>query len=201
MGITRSGTAPMMTFVSGIFLGKSAKKVLSATTNKATTAGEGGNDAPEQKKVSPTNDTPGEYAVEYILEKRRPGRCANDGMFWRSDPSGETWLETNRDSPKDGATLRGDVKIVDGKKKWLHVKWVKQYRGHQQWTDAPANAYLPFRCDEDHFFLSERPVAESSRRTQKAKEGESESKRVGGYVVAEESKAVAEESTSRRNTS
>jgi hypothetical protein len=84
---------------------------------------------------------------EYQLKKRRPG-CT--GMFWRSDPTGETKLASNNDWPHDDAMLRGQVVHAKGEK-WLLVQEVKQ-KGKSEWKKAPAGASMPFEYD-DHYYL------------------------------------------------
>jgi hypothetical protein len=84
---------------------------------------------------------------EYELKKLRPG-CT--GMFWRSDPTKKTQLESNDHWPKDGAKLRGDVVEVDGEK-WLLAKQVQQ-KGSTTWNTAPGGAAMPFEY-EDHYYL------------------------------------------------
>jgi hypothetical protein len=84
---------------------------------------------------------------EYELKKLRPG-CT--GMFWRSDPTKKTKLESNDHWPRDGAKLRGDVVEVGGEK-WLLAKEVQQ-KGSATWNAAPAGAAMPFKHD-DHYYL------------------------------------------------
>jgi hypothetical protein len=84
---------------------------------------------------------------EYELKKLRPG-CT--GMFWRSDPTKTTKLQSNDHWPRDGAKLRGDVVEVKGEK-WLLAKQVQQ-KGSATWNTAPAGAAMPFEY-EDHYYL------------------------------------------------
>ena len=85
---------------------------------------------------------------EYQLQKRRPG-CT--GMFWRSDPTGETRLASNNDWPRDNAMLRGKVVQAENGEKWLLVSEVKQARS-KTWTKAPKGAALPFEYN-NHYYL------------------------------------------------
>eukprot|EP00566_Odontella_aurita_P035517 CAMPEP_0113536690 /NCGR_PEP_ID=MMETSP0015_2-20120614/6396_1 /TAXON_ID=2838 /ORGANISM="Odontella" /LENGTH=89 /DNA_ID=CAMNT_0000436073 /DNA_START=81 /DNA_END=350 /DNA_ORIENTATION=- /assembly_acc=CAM_ASM_000160 len=87
---------------------------------------------------------------EYFLKKHHSG-CT--GMFWRSDPTGKTRIGSNSNWPRDGATLRGEVEVMNGEK-WLRATGVKQQGG--EWVDAPANAYMPFDYNR-HYYLSETP--------------------------------------------
>lgn len=82
----------------------------------------------------------------YLLKKRRPG-CT--GMFWRADPTGQTKLAGNREWPRDGASLRGNVVEAKGQQ-WLLCSQVKQDRG--TWKRAPAGAAMPFEYD-NHYYL------------------------------------------------
>jgi hypothetical protein len=84
---------------------------------------------------------------EFELKKRRPG-CT--GMFWRSDPTKKTALESNDRWPRDGAKLRGSVVEVDGEK-WLLTKEIMQ-KGSDEWKPAPKGAAMPFEHD-DHYYL------------------------------------------------
>jgi hypothetical protein len=85
--------------------------------------------------------------VEVELKKRRPG-CT--GMFWRSDPTGVTKLESNNHWPRDNALLRGRVVEVKGEK-WLLCTHVQQ-RGESKWQEAPKGAAMPF-IYHDHYYL------------------------------------------------
>ena len=85
--------------------------------------------------------------VEVELKKHRPG-CT--GMFWRSDPTGATPLESNADWPRDNAKLRGRVVEVDGEK-WLLCTHVQQ-KGTTEWIPAPKGAAMPF-VYSDHYYL------------------------------------------------
>lgn len=93
---------------------------------------------------STSNDADGQ---EFELKKHRPG-CT--GMFWRSDPTGQTSLASNNDWPRDGARLKGRVVEVNGEK-WLLATHVKQ-RGDSHWKAAPAGAAMPFEYN-NHYYL------------------------------------------------
>lgn len=84
---------------------------------------------------------------EYALKKRRPG-C--NGMFWRSDPTGNQMLTSNSNWPKDGAMLRGVVVEAKGQK-WLLAKEVLQ-KGSRHWMPAPVGAAIPFEYN-NHYYL------------------------------------------------
>jgi hypothetical protein len=61
----------------------------------------------------------------YILKKKRPG-CT--GMFWRSDPTGQTPLSSQSENwPRDDAKLRGTVVEYKGEK-WLKASQVQQVK-------------------------------------------------------------------------
>lgn len=83
---------------------------------------------------------------DFTLKKKRPG-CT--GMFWRSDPTGQTQLKGGHNWPKDNATLRGETVIYKGEK-WLKTYQVKQKGGN--WKDAPEGAFMPFEYN-DHYYL------------------------------------------------
>lgn len=85
--------------------------------------------------------------VEVELKKHRP-QCT--GMFWRSDPTGETKLESNQNWPRDNAKLRGRVVEVDGEK-WLLCTHLQQ-KGSTKWIAAPKGAAMPFVYN-DHYYL------------------------------------------------
>lgn len=72
------------------------------------------------------------------------------GMFWRSDPTGKSQLESNNDCPRDDAVLRGEVAEAEGEK-WLLVSEVKQ-KGSEKWVKAPVGAAMPFEYS-DHYYL------------------------------------------------
>ena len=84
---------------------------------------------------------------EYELKKHRP-ECS--GMFWRSDPTGETVLQSNNNWPRDGAKLRGTSVTVDGDR-WLLAKYVRQ-KGSETWHEAPIGSAMPFEY-YDHYYL------------------------------------------------
>lgn len=129
---------------------KSAAMKLFSKANTRETTKAASNMVEGADKESPV----GGSTKEYILKKRRPG-CT--GMFWRGDPSGKVKLESNKNWPRDNATLRGQVKVVEGEK-WLHAQQVKQQGG--KWLNAPANAYMPFEYN-GHYYLSEVPNGSS----------------------------------------
>lgn len=80
--------------------------------------------------------------------KRRPG-CT--GMFWRSDPTGTTRLESNNHWPRDGAKLKGTVVTTVEGEKWLLAAQVRQ-KGSSQWHPAPKGSAMPFEYD-NHYYL------------------------------------------------
>jgi hypothetical protein len=82
----------------------------------------------------------------YALKKKRAG-CT--GMFWRGDPSHHVALESNNDWPKDGALLKGEVRVVNGTK-WLAATHVLNVGS--TWKEAPYGAHMPFEYD-NHYYL------------------------------------------------
>ena len=84
---------------------------------------------------------------EFELKKYHPG-CT--GMFWRSDPTGQTKLASNNDWPRDGAKLRGYV-IEHKGSKWLLATHVLQ-NNDKEWKSAPSGAAMPFEYNH-HYYL------------------------------------------------
>ena len=87
----------------------------------------------------------------YILKKRHPG-CT--GMFWRSDPTGQTkCTNTSENWPRDNALLRGSPITLANKndEQWLLVSAVQQ-SNTTAWIQAPVGAALPFEYD-NHYYL------------------------------------------------
>ena len=87
----------------------------------------------------------------YMLKKRHPG-CT--GMFWRSDPTGQTKCQnTSENWPKDNALLRGSPITLTNKsdEQWLLVSAVQQ-SNTTNWIKAPVGAALPFEYD-NHYYL------------------------------------------------
>jgi hypothetical protein len=82
----------------------------------------------------------------YVLKKKRAG-CT--GMFWRSDPTHQVTLENNNDWPKDGAFLKGEVRVVNGTQ-WLAATHVQNVGN--SWKEAPYGAHMPFEYD-NHYYL------------------------------------------------
>ena len=101
-------------------------------------------------------EAPESALVEVELKKHRP-EC--NGMFWRSDPTGATPLESNENWPKDNALLRGRVVHDSDGDKWLLCSQVKQ-KGSSRWLDAPKGAAMPFKY-YDHYYLELRFVGET----------------------------------------
>lgn len=91
----------------------------------------------------------------YALKKKRAG-CT--GMFWRGDPSHKVALENNNDWPKDGALLKGEVRVVNGTK-WLAATHVLNVG--KSWKEAPYGAHMPFEYD-NHYYLEETTTTTSS---------------------------------------
>ena len=87
----------------------------------------------------------------YMLKKRHAG-CT--GMFWRSDPTGQTKCQnTSENWPRDNALLRGSPVILTNKNnaQWLLVSAVQQ-SNTTTWIQAPVGAALPFEYD-NHYYL------------------------------------------------
>lgn len=116
-------------------------------TNEASPATESQLSRPVADAAKKSEGAPEAPLVEVELKKHRP-QCT--GMFWRSDPTGETMLQSNANWPRDNAKLRGSVVEVDGQK-WLLAKQVQQ-KGSDVWHDAPIGAAMPFEY-EDHYYL------------------------------------------------
>lgn len=75
-------------------------------------------------------------------------------MFWRSDPTGASALQSNDNWPRDGAKLRGTIVQVENNfdsNKWLLATEVLQ-KGDQDWKPAPQGAAMPFEYN-DHYYL------------------------------------------------
>jgi hypothetical protein len=83
----------------------------------------------------------------FALKKKRDG-CT--GMFWRKDPTNRIVLESNDHWPRDGALLRGNIRIHEGSS-WLAATHVKN-RNDKDWVQAPKGAHLPMEYD-NHYYL------------------------------------------------
>jgi hypothetical protein len=87
----------------------------------------------------------------YMLKKRHPG-CT--GMFWRSDPTGQTkCTNTSANWPRDNALVRGTAITLSNSKneRWLLASAVQQ-QNTTTWLKAPVGAALPFEYD-NHYYL------------------------------------------------
>lgn len=103
---------------------------------------------PASAMASQPESAPESVIVEVALKKHRPG-CT--GMFWRSDPTGATQLESNNNWPRDDAKLRGRVVTTSEGEKWLLCSHVQQ-KGGTEWIQAPKGAAMPFEYN-DHYYL------------------------------------------------
>lgn len=99
------------------------------------------NSTPKPKDYIKTNDL-----QVFDLKKRKPG-CT--GMFWRADPNKNLKLQNNNNWPRDGATLKGEVRTINGRQ-WLAATHVKQ--ANSEWVEAPYGAHMPFEYD-NHYYL------------------------------------------------
>ena len=104
MGCTHSTTTHRNTAASAVTTASS-----SSNNNKNKLADGGGSTG----NNNGNNNVGGLVLEEYELKKHRP-ECS--GMFWRSDPIGETVLQSNNNWPRDGAKLRGTSVTVDGER-------------------------------------------------------------------------------------
>ena len=101
--------------------------------------------------MSDVPNTSNESEEIYMLKKRHPG-CT--GMFWRSDPTGQTKCTTTSENwPRDNALLRGSPITLENKnnEQWLLVSAVQQSNS-TTWKQAPVGAALPFEYD-NHYYL------------------------------------------------
>ena len=116
----------------------------------------------QQEELDSVNGAGG--ADIYILQKRRDG-CT--GMFWRSDPLHQIKLQDSKqDWPRDGAFLKGRVRIINGTK-WLAVTHVKNnvvvgavaagVDGADEWKEAPHGAHMPFEYDNQYYLELQKP--------------------------------------------
>lgn len=130
---------------------KQASSSTAATTTTTKNTATATTNLPPQQNTTATMDD--ETTTIYYLKKKRPG-CT--GMFWRSDPTGQTKLTSNRQNwPKDGAQLKGSEIVSDKSgQKFLLCTHVKN-ANDKQWKEAPVGAALPFEYD-NHYYLDDK---------------------------------------------
>jgi hypothetical protein len=102
----------------------------------------------QDKKSQSSNMASNDNSLQEVELKKYHAGCT--GMFWRSDPTGKTSLQSNDNWPRDGAKLRGTVVTVKGEK-WLLATHILQ-RGDTEWKAAPKGAAMPFEYNA-HYFL------------------------------------------------
>eukprot|EP00510_Aplanochytrium_minuta_P008325 CAMPEP_0184046174 /NCGR_PEP_ID=MMETSP0956-20121227/1383_1 /TAXON_ID=627963 /ORGANISM="Aplanochytrium sp, Strain PBS07" /LENGTH=108 /DNA_ID=CAMNT_0026337675 /DNA_START=1546 /DNA_END=1872 /DNA_ORIENTATION=+ len=92
----------------------------------------------------------------FRLRRRNKDLCS--GLFWRPDPRAERALFPGKPDtdnwPKNGASVRGVVHIVKGKK-WLQCYGLKQWSLFHQakWRETKPGSWLPF--DYGNYYLEE----------------------------------------------
>jgi hypothetical protein len=109
------------------------------------------NKTSKMSEVAVNNGCGNDEGETYILKKSRPG-CT--GMFWRSDPKGQTkCTNTSENWPRDNALVRGIAITLPNAKheKWLLASAVQQ-QNSTVWLKAPHGAALPFEYD-NHYYL------------------------------------------------